>query len=339
MKDKETPLKLVRLWPKMMPGCYDSLDNLKGVKTEGRESWPDYCELPINAAFTYLIEAGLQEVEASAGAAELTACYLWRKNKIIYSFDEELAATLADQAKETEETDMLPSELLLHPPYPIIYIKASGLQKQYDGFFYWVDYDVSYKTTELRLQWVTQTFDSSYGLVVHLIPGATVHDCIAGTFQRMKESVQQLSMVEDQAMVMLNKVMTEQVFTALQLVLYLSASNADIREDPPEVFIPDSERGKKTVRIEDKAREIKPYPVGVRIGAALQKAKQSPAVQSADSGPGSAKRPHSRRGHWHHYWTGPRAGDRKLILKWTAPTFIHADDIDDNIITIYPVKE
>ncbi len=112
MKDKETPLKLVRLWPKMMPGCYDTLDNLKGVKAEGRETWPDYCELPLNAAFTYLVGTGLEEVEATAGAAELTACYLWRKNKIIYSFDPDLAATLADQAKETEETDVLPSELL-----------------------------------------------------------------------------------------------------------------------------------------------------------------------------------------------------------------------------------
>ena len=43
----------------------------------------------------------------------------------------------------------------------------------------------------------------------------------------------------------------------------------------------------------------------------------------------------SRRGHWHHYWVGPRDGDRELILKWVAPMFINSGD---NIVTIYPVK-
>ena len=33
---------------------------------------------------------------------------------------------------------------------------------------------------------------------------------------------------------------------------------------------------------------------------------------------------------------------RKLILKWTAPTFIHADDFDDsdnNTVDVFPVKQ
>ena len=92
--------------------------------------------------------------------------------------------------------------------------------------------------------------------------------------------------------------------------------------------------------IQDKAREVKSFSVGIRIGAAIRKAQRKPpADPDAEKGTGSAKRPHSRRGHWHHYWTGPKDGDRKLVLKWTAPTFIHADDIDDNIITFHPVKE
>jgi len=32
-----------------------------------------------------------------------------------------------------------------------------------------------------------------------------------------------------------------------------------------------------------------------------------------------------RRGHFHHYWTGPRDGDRKLIMKWLPPTWINPD--------------
>ncbi len=44
MKDKETPLKLVRLWPKMLPGCYETLEYLKDAKPEGQVDWPAYCE-------------------------------------------------------------------------------------------------------------------------------------------------------------------------------------------------------------------------------------------------------------------------------------------------------
>ena len=146
MKDKDTPLKLVRLWPKMLPGCYETLDYLKDAKPEGQVDWPAYCELPINAAFTYLVQTGESENIAAAGAPELTACYLWRNNKIIFAFDPDLTTTLAEQAKETEETDILPADLLLHPPYPIIYVKAPGLVEDIDGFFYWVDYDTNHGT-------------------------------------------------------------------------------------------------------------------------------------------------------------------------------------------------
>jgi hypothetical protein len=336
MKDKETPLKLVRLWPKMLPGCYETLDYLKDAKTEGQIDYPDYCELPINAAFTYLVETGESEEVAAAGAPELTACYLWRKNKIIFAFDPELTTTLAEQAKETEETDILPADLLLHPPYPIIYIKAPGLVEDIDGFFYWVDYDTNHGTIELRIQWVISDFKMSFGQVMHLLPGSTIHDCVWDTIERTKEYLGEPAIIEA-------KPVTEiagMVITALQFVLYLCASNADIREDPPEVHIPDSERHKKVMTIQDKAREVKSFSVGIRIGAAIRKAQRKPpADPDAEKGTGSAKRPHSRRGHWHHYWTGPKDGDRKLVLKWTAPTFIHADDIDDNIITFHPVKE
>ena len=41
--------------------------------------------------------------------------------------------------------------------------------------------------------------------------------------------------------------------------------------------------------------------------------------------------------HWHHYWTGSRSDNsRKLILKWTAPTFVGS--ADDTITTIQKLK-
>lgn len=52
-------------------------------------------------------------------------------------------------------------------------------------------------------------------------------------------------------------------------------------------------------------------------------------------GHGSAKSPHSRKGHWHHFWTGKRGTEeRKLILKWVAPMFINGgtDEVSVNLI-------
>ncbi len=50
----------------------------------------------------------------------------------------------------------------------------------------------------------------------------------------------------------------------------------------------------------------------------------------------SPKRPHARRGHWHNYWTGPRSGERKLVLRWVEPMFIHGGEFDE--VTVHPVK-
>ena len=46
------------------------------------------------------------------------------------------------------DAEVLPVELLMHPPYHIFYVKA-----RVDGFFYWLDYDI----TEMRILWLFQS--------------------------------------------------------------------------------------------------------------------------------------------------------------------------------------
>ena len=112
----------------------------------------------------------------------------------------------------------------------------------------------------------------------------------------------------------------------------------DRRADVEEVVPLTVKKDKKEMRlIKDKASEVKEFTVGVRIGGAIRKYKTAP--QNKPTGTGSAKRPHSRRGHWHHYWTGPMSGERKLVFQWTAPTFIHPDAPKDDNVIVFPVKE
>ena len=335
MKDKETPLQLVRKWEKMLPGVYTVLDDLRAAKDSGEILWPDYCDLPIGAAFTYLVgQAGLPKQGAAMLAAELTACWTWRKTKKIYLFDPNLAKSLAEQAEDAKDTDILPSDLLLHLPYPCIYIKAPGLVDNTDGFWVWDEYDMNEKRAELRIQWVTSDMGYSVAQVLHLLPGATIKDCVIDTIKTTMEHLDldiklQEAGVEDAKIVL----------SAIQLVLYLLSENAEVAPIPKPMSAGQTSGNMTTLKKGvDKAGQVDGYSVGIRIGAALRNAAQRTS-HGASTGTGSAKRSHTRRGHWHHYWTGPMDGDRKLILKWTAPTVIHPDGgADEDNIVVYPVR-
>lgn len=85
---------------------------------------------------------------------------------------------------------------------------------------------------------------------------------------------------------------------------------------------------------------------GVTTGSIIRKIKNNKKVyQSVNTNKdssiavGTPKRPHSRKGHWHHFWIGKRdTEERKLVLKWVAPMFIHAE-LNSEIITINNVQK
>ena len=215
MRDRNTPLKLVRLWPKMIQGCYEQLDILAGAKEDKTLWWPDYCRLPVNATVTYLQKCGMDRRQASVMASELTACWMWRKNKVVCSFDRSLAEMLAEQARESDDTDVLPAEVLLHPPLPIVYIRTPGLLEQIDGFFYWVDYDITRRDAALRVQWVQEDMSRSFGQAMHITPGATLRECAWDTIKASRENLGAPAVVEVKPVAE----MAGTLLSALQLVL------------------------------------------------------------------------------------------------------------------------
>lgn len=122
---------------------------------------------------------------------------------------------------------------------------------------------------------------------------------------------------------------------SIQMILYLVADNAEIAETKPRKSNPQNLQRKTS----DKFSDVSVSDVGLRIGAQIRSVKRKYELNQQPS-TGGKKRPHTRRGHWHHYWTGPRNSEsRRLILKWTAPTVIHPDNPDRHDgIAIYPVK-
>lgn len=334
MRDRDTPLPLVRKWEKMDPGVYETLNELRKAKDSGDMSWPDYCELPISAAYTYLLTKYDEKIAESL-CAELTALWAWRKCKKVYSFDPDLAQSLAAQADDVQGTDILPCDLLMHLPYPCIYIKATCILEHTDGFFVFVEYDTNHSRPELRIQWMFEDMQYTFPQVLHLLPGKTIKDCILDTIHTTQENLQEDIKIED-----VDVSVARVILSAIQLVLYLLSDNAETEKAPPT--LEKSKTSKNVVKLtkknEDKASQIEEYQVGIRIGAALRKAAKSTGGHSGEAGTGRSKRSHTRRGHWHHYWVGPMEGDRTLILKWTAPTVIHPENTEDNVV-VYPVKK
>lgn len=100
------------------------------------------------------------------------------------------------------------------------------------------------------------------------------------------------------------------------LVSYISAANADLNL----VYTPPSERQLANRKKKRSAATV--TEVGARIGAQLREYKR---YASESAGGGGHVRPHMRRAHWHRFWTGPRSGERKLILKWLEPIFVNPD--------------
>jgi hypothetical protein len=87
------------------------------------------------------------------------------------------------------------------------------------------------------------------------------------------------------------------------------------------------------------------WEVAYRTGAAIRRAQEEAIRYVPKGGSHAPPRPHTRRAHWHHYWTGPKAKpgnaqptERKLILKWIPQLSINVDDEHAIIPTIHEVK-
>ena len=109
---------------------------------------------------------------------------------------------------------------------------------------------------------------------------------------------------------------------AVNACQYLCASNAEVKDVK-------TSKGKRPIaKIDGKDRPvaIQRSEVGYRLGQKFEKmyrkADGASEVRS-DSKTRIPVRPHVRRAHWHHYWTGP--GKTVLELRWLEPVFVMGD--------------
>lgn len=261
-----------------------------------------------------------ENVNAYAYAYAYVMSNHWRQTKLIYEFDKTLVEEL------TAQTDLaVASEMLKRLPFECAYIMTPNLfsynDEPVDGFMCLKRHDV------LQILFVAcnkkdGTMDEGL-LDIHLD---------AKTLEESDKLSQETSV--RRGLISEHAPSTRTGNGIIQLLLYLCAANADVQERRS------SASTKKATKTTDK-RPVRHWDVGIRVGATIKRNRSYTVrtTQSADHKQHARPRPHLRRGHWSHFWTGKRdSADRERILKWIEPVYINADSPDDLPTTIHRVK-
>ena len=247
----------------------------------------------------------------------------WRQAKLIYEFDKALVEEL------TAQTDLaVASEMLKRLPFECAYIMTPNLfsynDEPVDGFMCLKRHDV---LQILFVAWNKKDGTTNEGLLdIHLD---------AKTLEESDKLSQEASV--RRGLISEHAPSTHTGNGIIQLLLYLCAANADIKERRPSTTT-----AKKTSKTTDK-RPVRHWDVGIRVGATIKRNRsytaQTQQHRSGEHKQHARPRPHLRRGHWSHFWTGKRgSADRERVLKWIEPVYINADSPDDLPTTIHKVK-
>ena len=347
MKNKRIPpMELLKEYSNMFPHIWEHVEKLHAMNGsfEGG-NWNEQCYVPIAGALMVLEECSynipLKNVPSEETkdreafstvlhAAAIAALAPWRQFKEIYSFSPELQDTLFSQVDEDIE---IPIQVLDLLPFPCVYIELKpsllldDLIPDLVGFFVHFEHDIMRNRKELRFLGI----DSNGGtgqLMIHLRDGYTLKEAIDSVIDESRENSRSIS-ANQHEIEKIEAPWHRLVSALLQLVLYICCQNAEIKENPEQ-----KKMYKKTDRIKDQYKEVRKWDVGEDFSRKIKHAKEqnrdSKKSSGNHTGQRSRPRPHARRGHWHHFWTGSKKSDaRKSVLRWVAPTYVNTSNKEE----------
>ena len=336
MPDKDSaliPLNLVNFYTRTYPSVWDAAQKFRDWDEQEANWDKSKCYIPVAAGCAI---CDLFSMPRSA-IYMVPALAAWRQSKEVYTFDPDLAETLYEQASDTK----LPCAVLMRMPFYCVYIDSGKYR-----FFCHLENDVNDGRWELRFVRIDENGNpvASY---LHLGDFTLDESIMAGheeglwQTEHIRENKAASSLFssalaqggagDDYRDVYDRTTLSEM----LQLVLYICADNADIVQ-------PDG--NKRTYRrsdsgaVKDKYREVRKWDTGFYVGNALRKERNSSGSYEKRPYQGGTKRPHMRRGHWHHFWKG-KEGNKELVLHWVLPIFVKGENADgENPVRITPVK-
>lgn len=226
----------------------------------------------------------------------------WLPTKQIYSFNPDFWELLTAKGYD----QVVPTEILYKVPYKVMFLEPL------DAF---VCFDRGMKEGELDFRVIAVEKDGSIKNIATFVvrEGQTLDECIDATIDETRVSLNEKFGGEFNQLSMDRELLSK----ALQGVLYICASNADVG----------TSEGKKhsTNNLSKPIARVSRWIVGDVIIKTLGAEKNSGSSERVGVNQDRVAitvRPHVRRAHWHHYWKGSGAS-RELILKWVPPVYVN----------------
>lgn len=330
------PLELIsevkKLWIKYGLGgdIFDTVEKYRNISKQAGYTWDDNCYLPIGLLAQLFTSIPNYNRFQSALINHLSA---WRRYKQIYSFDPDFLLELMN----TDVSDV-PAESFRNLPYDSFYIECD--YDNLSGFFVTTDSRVfdtktdKYVTTHSGIHMYFIYKDGNLaGFPLNTDSSRTVEEIMQENFKLVKSTNAYKPEDVDQ----LESIIRNTMKCAVQALLYVCSTDCDIQENPAQKSIYKASASNN----KDRLAAVRKWDVGYRIGRIIKSHRVKSTEQSTkayqSSGAGTAKRPHVRRAHFHHFWTGKRnSPDRKLVLRWVSPMFINTnfDEIPATVIKI-----
>lgn len=307
------PRQIIRDIGRKWPKAWQQIKMIRAEKGKALPDWPDWCYVPITAGVAVATQGGPvneQCYDAKLSPAVIAAAAAWRVGQGVYRFDPVLYYTLLNQPLEGN----LPCEVITRLPEFCVYIETYNIDFctiPVIGFWAHLESDPKSKNMELRFVFMCKD-GRNMPIAIHLGDWSMEEGVRRSQIEARKGLPDDCTLFTDYI---------GDLAPLLQLVLYLCAENADM----PQVRHP-ATRARASGMI-DAPKEPRIWPVGERVGAAIRKYRTQALDDSGiATGTHSGPRPHLRTAHWHHFWTGPKNGMRKLILKWLPPIPVCMND-------------
>lgn len=300
------PLDLVRDVGRRFPTVWKEIEGFRESRgKKGLPDWPSWCFCPLAGAYAVATRGSDDRLPSGNAVAEIGAIAAWRASQGIYKIHPDLIDPLSDTP-----LGEIPAEWLFQLPEWCIWVDVEPA-----GFFAHLESDAKTGRPELRF-WVVPPEGASYPLVIHLDQPTLAEGVEQAVTEAKRNSVESLAgefKLPGEVIDHMKRVAG--MFTALVVYVIGAVQHRDIRDT-------------KGVRQWPSRASITPnhptiWEVGWKQGELFRRAFRS----ESQGGEHSSPRPHVRRAHWHHFWEGPKGGDRRLIVHWIPPTIVGAGNL------------
>lgn len=235
-------------------------------------------------------------IDVGLEIANFDSVIQWRKNKQVYSFERDFMDILLETPLDFE----LGKDMLNTLPYNTFAVEV-------DDRYSIVNYlSGPGNLGALVISSIDPDNDNeAWVAVLTFNEGMTVEEMVSSHSDSMPDAENGRSRIRE----------------AVQAVLYLSAENRKVTENPKQRST--YKKPSVTSKPKDCYSEIQKWDCGFVINEYKQKKYSVETSDDVEHKSGSSKRPHWRRARWTTVWTGK--GRTTPKLKWLAPSRIHPE--------------